>query len=155
MNKWDRYFLILAKHIADQSKDPSTKCGAVIARPDKSIASTGFNGFPKGTKDDDSLYENRELKYERVVHAEMNAIVLSREDINGYSIYTWPPSSSGTCARCAAHIIQAGITKLTYIDDDSSGFAGRWGESAKIAHELYEEAGVEVNSIPIWEWTNK
>lgn len=149
---WDFFFLGMAKYISTASKDPSTKCGAVIIRPDKSIASLGFNGFPKETKDDPEIYDNRKLKYERVVHAEMNALLQASEDLHGYTIYTWPPGISGSCARCTAHIIQAGIKKLVHIYDDSSGFAGRWGESAKIANQLYEEAGVEVVQIPNKEW---
>lgn len=154
INHWDIRFIKLAKEISSWSKDPSTKCGAVIVRPDKSIASVGFNGFPKGTSDDSELYDDRELKYERVVHAEMNAIIQASEGLYGYTIYTWPPGISGSCARCTAHIIQAGIKKLVHVYDDSSGFAGRWGESAKIAKQLYEEAQVEVTHISLEEWEN-
>lgn len=45
MNKWDKRFLELAAFIAEWSKDPSTKCGAVIT-DGKQIVSQGFNGFP-------------------------------------------------------------------------------------------------------------
>ena len=51
--KWDRRFLALAEHVADWSKDPSTKTGAVIVRPDRTIASMGYNGFPRGMADTD------------------------------------------------------------------------------------------------------
>jgi deoxycytidylate deaminase len=34
------------------SKDPSTKVGAVIVRPDLTVASIGYNGFPRGMSDD-------------------------------------------------------------------------------------------------------
>ena len=44
--KWKLRFLGLSEYIAQWSKDPSTKVGAVIVRPDKSIVSMGFNGFP-------------------------------------------------------------------------------------------------------------
>src|SRR4051812_43949974 len=100
--KWDRRFLQMARLVASWSKDPSTKCGAVIVRPDKTVASVGFNGFPKGTNDDDELYADRETKYSRVVHAEQNALIFAREPLDGYTMYTWPQGFGPTCDRCAA-----------------------------------------------------
>lgn len=143
---WDKYFLGLAEYISTASKDPSTKCGAVIVRPDKSIASTGFNGFPKGCSDADELYENREEKYQRVIHAEQNALLLASEKLEGYTIYTYPPGRSGSCDRCAAHIIQSGIKKIVhYLPPEGKEFGqGRWVEAENRALELYKEAGVEV-----------
>ena len=38
-NKWHNRFMELAEHVAQWSRDPSTKVGAVIVRPDKSVAS--------------------------------------------------------------------------------------------------------------------
>tara|TARA_R110000787_G_scaffold186397_1_gene297914 strand:- start:2897 stop:3064 length:168 start_codon:yes stop_codon:yes gene_type:complete len=44
--KWDQRFMELAAFIAQWSKDPSTKVGAVIVDPrNKRIVSTGFNGL--------------------------------------------------------------------------------------------------------------
>lgn len=146
MDKWDHRFLRLAREVSSWSKDPSTKCGAVIVRPDRSIASTGFNGFPKKTSDADELYADRELKYARVVHAEMNAIVQAREPLEGYSIYTWPPGYGGACDRCSAHIIQAGITRLVHVRDESE-FALRWKDAAERGQQMFAEAGVEVVHI--------
>lgn len=48
IEKWDARFLDLAVFIGDWSKDPSTKVGAVLVRPDRTIAGLGFNGFPRG-----------------------------------------------------------------------------------------------------------
>ncbi len=144
-NKWNLRFLELAALVASWSKDPSTKCGAVIVRSDRTIASVGFNGFPRGCDDSPALYANRPLKYERVVHAELNAILSAHEPVKGYTIYTWPPSGGGACARCAAHIIQAGIIRLVHRD---ANFAkGRWNDSLAIGQQLFREAGVEVVMI--------
>lgn len=148
--KWDRRFIQAAELISTWSKDPSTKCGAVIVRPDKTIASTGYNGFPKGTSDADEFYADRELKYSRVVHAEVNAVLHAREPLHGYSIYTWPSGFSGSCDRCATVIIQSGIKRLVHIRAESD-FASRWQEAAERALQLYEEAGVEVTHYtPEW-----
>ena len=72
---WEMRFLELASTVAGWSKDPSTKCGAVIC-DEKFIVSLGFNGFPAGCRDDKEIYLNRDRKYARVIHAEKNAIFL-------------------------------------------------------------------------------
>lgn len=64
-DKWDRRFLELATLVASWSKDPSTKTGAVIIGPDRSVISTGFNGFPREMPDDPKLYEDREKKIQQ------------------------------------------------------------------------------------------
>lgn len=148
--KWDHRFIEMAELVSTWSKDPSTKCGAVVVRPDKTIASVGFNGFPMGTSDASEFYENRDLKYSRVVHAEVNAVIHAREPLHGYTIYTWPSGFSGSCDRCAAVIIQAGIRRLVHIRGESD-FASRWREAGERALQMYEEAGVEVTHYtPSW-----
>src|SRR5438552_10625585 len=127
--KWDRRFIDLAKLVASWSKDPSTKCGAVIVRPDNTIVSTGFNGFPRGCTDRQDYYEEREMKYARVVHAELNAILHAREPLEGYTMFTTPGAIGPSCDRCSAHIIQAGIKRVVHEYDDSE-FAQRWSESS-------------------------
>lgn len=147
--KWDLRFLDLAALVASWSKDPSTKCGAVIVRPDKTIASVGFNGFPKGCSDDDEFYENRELKYARVVHAEVNSVLLAGEDVTGCTLYTWPPNIGPSCDRCTATVIQAGISRVVHKRarlEDEQGFIERWGDSIQRGLDMYAEAGVEVVS---------
>ena len=140
MTDWDLRFIELAKHISTWSKDPSTQTGAVIVRPDKTIASVGYNGFPRGTNDDPVLYADREKKYSRIVHCEMNAILSAREPLQGYTLYTYPFAS---CDRCAAHVIQAGIVSCVapVIPDH---LRERWAKSLDMTEDLFEEAGVEM-----------
>lgn len=151
IEKWDMRFLEMAELVSLWSKDPSTKCGAVIVRPDRTVCSVGFNGFPKGCDDDPEIYENRELKYARVVHAELNAILHAREPLHGYTIYTYPPGYGPSCDRCSSHIIQAGIKRVVHIQDTSE-FASRWKDAAEIGLKMYEEAGVEVIHYSAEEW---
>lgn len=143
--KWDLRFLDLADLISSWSRDPSTKCGAVIVRPDMTIASVGYNGFPRGCSDDESFYINRELKYERVIHAEVNAILNSREPLVGYTMYTFPKGYGPSCARCTTNVIQAGIRRIVHLKDTSE-FAERWKVSSEIGLDMYREAGVIVDS---------
>jgi dCMP deaminase len=138
--KWDLRFLALAQHVATWSKDPSTKCGAVIVRPDRTIASLGYNGFPRGVSDAEETYANREEKYKRVVHSEMNAILSANELVRGFTLYNVPLPP---CERCAVHIIQAGISRVVSFEPDSSTLA-RWGSAFELSKTLFREAGVEV-----------
>lgn len=146
-DKWDRRFLLLAQYVSTWSKDPSTKCGAVIVRPDRTVASVGFNGFPRGCDDNPALYDNRETKYSRVVHAEVNAILSAHGRLDGCTLYTWPPGLAPTCERCATVVIQSGIKRVVFMREDNE-FTRRW--SPEIALQLYREAGVEVSRV--WTW---
>ena len=140
---WDQRFVHLAECVAQWSKDPSTKVGAVIVRPDKTIASMGFNGFPRGTSDDVGLYEDRQEKYARIVHAELNAILFARERLDGYTIYNW---REPTCAACAGAVIQAGITRVVS-PPPTEDFLSRWSASLDSAFAMYREAGVAVDYV--------
>lgn len=140
--KWDLRFLHLAQHISGWSKDTSTKCGAVIIRPDHTIVSMGFNGFPRMLEDKAELIENRMQKLERVIHAEMNAILFLRgENVTSqHTLYTWPFLP---CHRCAVHVIQAGIGRVVApvctID--------RWQDSIEKSRAFFKEARVEVLEV--------
>jgi dCMP deaminase len=146
--KWDRRFLELAGLVSSWSKDPSTKCGAVVVRPDLSIASVGYNGFPRDTDDADEIYTDRDLKYARVVHAEMNAILSAYEPVRGYTIYTYPAGLGPSCDRCSAHIVQSGIQRVVHFGTNEGGFNDRWKEACERGLQLYKEAGVEVTTYP-------
>ncbi len=139
IEKWDSRFLGLAAHISSWSRDPSTRVGAVIVRPNKTIASLGYNGFPRGVDDDPARYKDRTTKYKLVVHGEANAIVAAEESLHGFTIYTWP---FPPCVDCAGLIIQAGITRVVAPRPTAEEFE-RWGDSMTTAGMMFNEAGVE------------
>lgn len=136
MDKWDKRFINIAKEVSTWSKDPSTKVGAVIVSPDKDIVATGYNGFPRGIHDNENDYENRELKYKKVVHAEMNAIIRSKRDLTGHTLYVYPIQC---CSNCAACIIQSGIKRIVSLDTNHA-----LKDSFILANEMFNEAGIEV-----------
>ncbi len=141
VTKWDLRFLDLAKLVSAWSKDPSTKCGAVIVRPDRTVASLGFNGFPKGMKDDPARLKDREEKYSCIIHAEMNAVLLASEDLKGYVLYTHPFLP---CDRCMVHMIQVGITRVVAYAPQTD----RWKESITKGITYADEAGVMITEYP-------
>lgn len=138
MSEWGSYFLNIAEAVAQKSKDPSTKVGAVIVRPDKTIASVGYNGFPRGFNDDPKLYSDREYKYAHTIHAEMNAILFAREPLDGYVLYTYPFMP---CSNCALHVAQAGITTVVAPKADPER-EERWKESFDKTRKIFRELGV-------------
>lgn len=138
--KWDRRFLALAEHIAQWSKDPSTKTGAVIVDSFNRIVSVGYNGFPRGVKDSSERLDNRETKYKIIVHCERNALLFTHTSVEGCRLYTWPFMS---CATCAAMVIQAGITEVIAPVSDNP----RWIDDFNLAQQLFNEAGVKVRLL--------
>ncbi len=141
---WDQYFLMIAKVAASKSKDPSTQVGAVIVRPDRTIVSVGYNGFPRGVADTPERLHDRPTKYSLVVHAEMNAILSARESLNGYTLYTVPFMP---CDRCFVHVIQAGIKRVVFPQATSSQIE-RWGEAFAKVKALADEVDIQLVEYP-------
>ena len=137
---WDEYFLSIAAVTASKSKDPSTKVGAVIVRPDRTIVSVGYNGFPRGVADTPERLNDRPTKYSLVVHAEMNAILSARESLNKCTLYTVPFMP---CDRCFVHVIQAGIKRVCF-PKATPEQEQRWGEAFNRVLLLAEEANIEM-----------
>jgi dCMP deaminase len=130
--KWDRRFLRLAQEISSWSKDPSKQIGAVAVNSDRRILATGYNGFPKGIEDTPERYANRTIKYDLVVHAEMNCIYLKDS-----TLYVW---GLPVCHDCAKGIIQVGINRIVMSADD---IPQKWLESFDKSQRMFIEAGVE------------
>ncbi len=144
--KWDRRFIELARHIAQWSKDPSTKVGCVVVGPDREIRSTGFNGFPRGIDDSRRRLDDRELKYPLIYHAEENACMHAARigvSLKGCVAYvTWPP-----CTRCARSLVQAGVKEVLY--PDGLEIPQRWKEDFETSMGMLGEAGLEVRPVPM------
>lgn len=143
MNKWDRRFMAMAQLVASWSKDPSTKVGSVITRGNRFV-SLGFNGFAAGVDDCPARYDDREFKYPAVIHAEENAMLFSKQDLTGCTIFVWPMPP---CAGCAAKIIQSGIKRVVTLAPNEAQLE-RWGKDFAISSAMCQEAGVELYLHP-------
>ena len=137
---WASKYKHLAKEISTWSKDPSTKVGAVVVGEHGQLLSQGYNGFPRGIKDSDERLNNRERKYELVVHAEMNAIY--NASLNGVSLKDSTLYVYGLpiCNECAKGIIQVGIKKVVAMRPKKYNIA--WEESINNARNLFSEVDV-------------
>lgn len=140
---WHKWFLGLAEYIASASKDPSTKVGAVLVNDLRQVVGHGYNGFPRGVPDSPEDYANREIKYKKVVHAEINAVLNANSAVRGATLYcTFFP-----CPQCTAYLINAGIKKIISRQNLSDA---RWVEERKISETMFAEAG-----IPVYVYTEK
>ena len=141
-NRWDLSFLHKAYSISLDSKDPSTKVGAIITSDNKFV-STGYNGFPRKMKDEQNLLENRESKIQRTIHAEINALIFAESSLEGMTIYTWP---FPPCDACSLVLIQAGISRVVY-PHFVGGFPERWRDSFEQSLNNFSDCGVEVCGV--------
>lgn len=113
---WNEYFMGIAFLSAQRSKDPVTQVGACIVI-DKKIVGIGYNGFPKGSSDDELSWGKvgniLDTKYPYVVHAELNAVLNSNINLKGSTIYV----THFPCNECAKVIVQSGISNVIYYSD--------------------------------------
>lgn len=141
---WDDWYMKLAIIVASKSKDPSTKVGCVIVRRDNTIASVGYNGFPRDIEDTTERLNDRPTKYALTIHAEMNAILSAREPVKGYKLYT----TLLTCDRCFLHVIQAGIKHIVY-PTPSVELEARWHEPFERVRQLADEADAFLQKLDL------
>lgn len=148
-DRWDARFVGLAQHISSWSKDPSTKVGAVLVRPDNSVASTGFNGFAPGEDDDPELYANRDYKYKKVIHAEINALDFLDSLAKGFSFYTSFPC----CPDCMRAAGEAGVVRVVFPAIDREGrdpaWIKEWEDRLSESLEVAREYGIEVRFVDV------
>lgn len=144
---WDELFFNIIKEYKKKSKDPSSKFSAVIVDSNNAIVSSGFNGFPRGVVDSEERYNNREVKYRFVVHAEANAITNAARigaKLDGCRIYvdTYP------CSSCCKLIIQSGIREIVLNGDselhNDEGFKRRWAEDIETTLTMCKESSVNI-----------
>ncbi|ARB06154.1 deoxycytidylate deaminase [Dinoroseobacter phage vB_DshS-R5C] len=142
MLKWHLRFLDLADHVAQWSKDPSTKVGCVLVNDDRQVVGMGYNGFPRGVEDGADRYADRSIKYPMVVHAEANAILNAVGTTRGTIAYV----THHPCADCMGLLIQAGIRSIiTHRPDE--GLAARFCDSFAITKTMGTESGVPVTFL--------
>lgn len=142
MTSKHRYFFDLCKLNAKQSKDPSTQVGAVLRDKRNVVVGMGWNGFPRGCCDSDELYNNREVKYQRTVHAEVNTVLNSNDSTHGCSLYSWPLPP---CERCAPVLIQAGIAEVFVLANSTN--RDDWLGSGETALGMFREIGIPVYEV--------
>lgn len=127
MNKFDKAYLKMAQEWAKLSYCKRKQVGALIVK-DRMIISDGYNGTPSGFENCCEDEEGKTHWY--VLHAEANAILklaASTQSAKGATLYL----TLSPCKECSKLILQAGITRLVYIneysDDDGISFLRNHG----------------------------
>ena len=142
IDKWDQRFLRIAREVADWSKDPGTKVGAVLVS-ERRIIATGYNGFPEGIHDTDERYEDRDTKLMLTVHAELNALLNAAKSgamTKGSTLYvTFPP-----CVNCCTAVVQSGIERVVCPELDSA--PPRWSENFALGNAVLLEGGITIDT---------
>ena len=137
--------MLLAHHLATWSIEKGRRVGAVIVGPDDEVRSTGFNGLPRGVRDDLEERHSRVTgaKYIWSCHAEQNAIFNAARigvPLKGCTIYVpWFP-----CVECTKAIISQVSGALAYSPDQPNS----WHEDFSISSQMLKEANIEVRLIP-------
>lgn len=134
--RYDRYFMDVAKRSAEMSYAEKKKVGCVIVR-DNHIIAAGWNGQPahmgnvcEYTGEDGSL-----KTYDTVIHAEANALYwCAKTEIvtSGATAYI----TLSPCVHCALGLIQSGIRRVVYEED--------YWNPGKDGLGLLRKAGVEI-----------
>ena len=140
---WDEYFMGVAMLASYRSKDPNTQVGACIVNSKNRIMSVGYNGFPMGCSDDEFPWERQgsayDTKYFYVCHAELNAILNSRDsNLEGCRIYV----ALFPCNECAKAIIQSGIKEVVYLSDKYADSPG-----VRASKRMFAAAGVKMTML--------
>jgi dCMP deaminase len=131
---WDRVWMNVALIVKERSKDPDTQVGSVVVSPDNRKTHVGYNSFPIGVKDTPERWK-RPDKYNLVIHAEDDAILNSKEDLDGWTLYV----TLFPCVRCATDVIQAGIKRIVYLEKPD-----RPDSKYDLSTEIMEEAGIVI-----------
>lgn len=135
--KWQEYFISIAKSVANKSKDPTTKVGAIIVDKSNRIVSTGFNGMIVGFPETTEIWHNREEKLKYVCHAEFNAVLYAKQDLADCAVYV----TLAPCLDCTKMLAAAGIKTIYYIK------ARDFGSNQKAINEIIEHCGITKQQI--------
>lgn len=143
---WDQRFMNMAQLISLWSKDPSSKIGAVIVNDERRILATGYNGFPRGIEDTEERLNNRDEKYPRIVHAEMNALMNALYNGVGVKDGTLYVFGLPICPDCTKSVIQAGIKRVVipYPIEVPGKWKQVWEDRSK---PMFKEAGIIIDYI--------
>ena len=143
-NKWNKRYLALAEQISTWSKDPSRQIGCVAVGDKGQVLAQGYNGFPRGIEDSPEIYNNRELKYKYIVHAEMNTIFNASYNgvsLDGATLYVHGLPCCSDCAKC---IVQVGIKQIFMNKQD---VPDTWQTSWDLSQSMFDAAGIKWDFI--------
>jgi dCMP deaminase len=92
-----------------RSEDPHKKVGACVLDKNGRVLGVGYNGLRAGQIEDETFWNDRDIRRNYIIHAEVNA--LSNVDVKKANILavTLLP-----CSSCANIIASTNISKVIY-----------------------------------------
>jgi len=131
---WHEYFMSLAILTSSRSSCHRLNVGCVIVSSDKTILSTGYNGFIAGAPHTSIVRNNHE---QATVHAETNAVSfcakrgISIKDANIY-ITHFP------CINCFKVLVASGIKNIYYHSDYKND---------EVVYQLAKDNNISIKNI--------
>ncbi len=137
---WNEYFACIARQVSTRSTCLRRKVGCVMVL-EKRIVATGYNGAPAGMphceeagcmREEIGVPSGERHELCRGLHAEQNAIIqaaLHGTAVRGAFLYC----THHPCILCSKMLVNAGITRIYYLE----------GYPDEMARRFLEEAGVE------------
>lgn len=109
----DLYYMQLALVVAQASKCKRAKYGTVIVSHDGRVVSTGFNGKPRGSINDNVCYRENlpanDPGPKCCLHSEANAVMFcSPEELHDSTVYV----SGVCCTDCALMLAQMQVKRV-------------------------------------------
>ena len=143
---WDIFQLKLARQYATMSKDPSTRCGAIVTTSDsKYVLGMGYNGFPPNVEDSDELLCDRVKKYPLMVHAEKNALnqaLKIRGAMGAVSLFVYPFLPCSSCAKMIEDYRSYGLAVTRVVTLDYA--PERWKDDFLRSEACLMNLGIEI-----------
>lgn len=131
---WDEYFMSLAILTSSRSSCHRLNVGCVIVSPDKTILSTGYNGFIAGAPHTSIVRNNHE---QATVHAETNAVAFCAKkgiSIKDASIYV----THYPCINCFKVLVASGIKNIFYYSDYKND---------EVVHQLANDNNISIKNV--------
>jgi dCMP deaminase len=143
---WTNYFLGIAKIISQRSHDIHTQHGCVITDKNHRILGVGYNGFPRGLKDN-LLPTSRPEKYSWMIHAEKNALSNCIVRPDGATAYV----TGQCCNDCIMSLWQEGVTRVIMADNHGTKL---FDDEAKKRFDIFVSmSGIEIAYVqPDTQW---
>jgi dCMP deaminase len=137
-------FLRAAEGYARLSPDPSTKVGAVLVNEGRIVAGA-WNSFPASMVGRNDLYQIRERKYERIIHAELRCCIQGWNSCKGAWLYTTLPP----CSNCAKHIADVGVSRVLFFQSAyEQDWVRRSAADVNLALNIFAECFIQVTAVP-------
>lgn len=142
----DLNYLRMAFLVASMSKCVRAHYGSILVSSDGRIVSTGRNGKPRGSTNDDVCYrlgaaDNSNGLPDCCLHSEANCLLFaSPEEKEGATLYV----SGIPCENCTLLIAQSRIARLVYFTGQQAS-----GHKGNFDFDFYSKYGMTFELVPV------